>query len=204
MYSSGRGRGKGHGGRSGRGVTGTRICNTFQATGTCTFGSQCKFAHSGNSSQQQGQQRPVPGTGPPCHSFQSTGSCKFGTTCRYKHDASSGTGRAYTNAAGGNAVGGKGTAQAGVANDSRRFLQQLSDARMDRLSVKINEAEDLWLRCWSDASTFGLNELHILLVVLAKIPLSTLVPIPPLQQWEDATVAYLKKSKAAAHSGALH
>jgi len=76
----------------------SNVCYSFQSSGSCKFGSQCRYSHGEDGGAQQGGSggfssgggggyRSAPRSGPagPCYSFQESGSCKFGNQCRYTH-----------------------------------------------------------------------------------------------------------------------
>ena len=78
-------------------------CYSFQETGNCKFGAQCRFSH-GDDQQRQlgggggygggyGGQRSYGGgfgggrSAGPCYEFRETGACKYGDNCRFSHSA---------------------------------------------------------------------------------------------------------------------
>ena len=61
----------------------TELCKTFQATGRCSYGVKCKFAHGSNEliikNQCQNYKKKI------CKSFQKNGYCPYGIRCSFKH-----------------------------------------------------------------------------------------------------------------------
>ena len=81
-------------------------CYSFQESGNCKFGAQCRFSHGDDQQRQQGGgfgggggggygNRSYGGGGGfgggrsagPCYEFRETGACKYGDNCRFSHSA---------------------------------------------------------------------------------------------------------------------
>jgi len=63
----------------------TELCRSFQATRTCPYGLECRFAHGINELAPRIFEKNVFKT-EQCLHFKKEGRCKFGTRCRYLHD----------------------------------------------------------------------------------------------------------------------
>ncbi|CAB16528.1 C3H1-type domain-containing protein [Caenorhabditis elegans] len=66
----------------------TALCKTFQLTKACSYGEQCKFAHSVEELQLKHQNLGI--NNPKyktvlCDNFSTTGHCKYGTKCQFIH-----------------------------------------------------------------------------------------------------------------------
>ncbi|KAL3509943.1 hypothetical protein ACH5RR_029344 [Cinchona calisaya] len=62
-------------------------CIHYLRTGTCAYGSRCRFSHppySGQDFQNSGELPERDGQ-PECKYYLKTGTCKYGSTCRYHH-----------------------------------------------------------------------------------------------------------------------
>jgi len=59
-------------------------CFNWRDSGTCEFGDQCPFMHSG--AETRGSRRRDVQV---CYTLRDTGSCKFGDDCRFSHDLTS-------------------------------------------------------------------------------------------------------------------
>ncbi|XP_023744607.1 zinc finger CCCH domain-containing protein 32 [Lactuca sativa] len=73
---------------------GTADCAYYMRTGTCGYGSKCRYNHPPDrSSSAGGAARSVGGGGayperpgePPCQYYLRTGTCKFGASCKFHH-----------------------------------------------------------------------------------------------------------------------
>ncbi|URE33026.1 zinc finger CCCH domain-containing protein [Musa troglodytarum] len=62
-------------------------CSFYLRTGSCSYGSKCKYHHptiAGQGNQYRGELPQRDGQ-PDCQFFIKTGTCKFGSTCKYHH-----------------------------------------------------------------------------------------------------------------------
>ncbi|KAL5701126.1 hypothetical protein ACHQM5_026499 [Ranunculus cassubicifolius] len=65
-------------------------CVYYMRTGTCGYGSRCRFNHPRDRTMaaeagREGEEYPEREGQPVCQYFMKTGTCKFGTTCKYHH-----------------------------------------------------------------------------------------------------------------------
>ncbi|XP_051151794.1 zinc finger CCCH domain-containing protein 12-like [Andrographis paniculata] len=60
-------------------------CIYFLRTGTCGYGSNCRFNHPSNAGGQQVHELPERDGQPNCEYYLRTGACKYGSTCKYHH-----------------------------------------------------------------------------------------------------------------------
>lgn len=75
-----------HGSSSSSG-TSNEVCMFFMRTGTCAFGTRCRFKHPLNRPQVQLNSGgyPIRPAVPNCAHYMSKGWCAFGTTCKFNH-----------------------------------------------------------------------------------------------------------------------
>ncbi|KAI7751430.1 hypothetical protein M8C21_008223 [Ambrosia artemisiifolia] len=68
-------------------------CAYYMRTGTCGYGSKCRYNHPPDRSSSAGGAARIAGVGayperpgePPCQYYLRTGSCKFGASCKFHH-----------------------------------------------------------------------------------------------------------------------
>ena len=178
-------------------------CFDFQRTGSCRFGSSCRFLHSmAGSNSVSGGSRRGPSKNSVCFDFQN-GSCRYGSSCKFSHTSGGSSGMpSNSNKSSQNIVSQKKI----NTNDSQRFIKQLKSIQQAQVVDAIINAGGLWTKCWEcAASSFSSSEIEILLHTLAKVPFSAEAQVepPPIFALKDVVKKYLKNAETKGPNDSL-
>lgn len=185
--------------RSSGGGSGQGACFDFQRTGSCRFGSSCRFLHSmaGSNSVSGGNKR-GPSKTSVCFDFRN-GSCRYGSSCKFSHTSGgiSGMPNSSNNVFSQKKIN---------TNDSQRLIKQLKSIQQSQVVDAIVNAGSLWTKCWEcAASSFSSSEIETLLHTLAKVPFSAEAKVepPPIFALKDVVKKYLKNAESKGPNDSL-
>lgn len=159
------------------------VCFEFERTGRCRNGSRCRFRHvrtggRGTSGGQSGI----------CHQFRDTGYCRFGNSCKYLHVGSGRLGGSGSNPQGRRIQQAQGRA-------TEKFIMHLSALSNNpkKLGPELLKSADLWKKCWQEHKSLNAQTKQKMIEVIAKIPSSSSIEAPPIDQCESLFEALLKQ-----------
>lgn len=197
-FTSGKGGGNkntaGQKGSSGGGSTGSGsngVCFEWQRTGKCSRGNSCKFQHgttgSGSGGGGGGASGGNGGKGI-CYEWQRTGNCSRGNNCRFQHVRSGGHGVIS---------GSRREKIKSTSGDLSRFITHLSVLPRHKLGDELLRSASLWRRCWRSCDSLDHELFCNMMEVLAKIPGSSSVDPPDIQEMQKVVKKFLENEANA-------
>ena len=116
-----------------------------------------------------------------CFEWRSTGACKFGSRCKFRH-VGAGTGRQQ-----------KTPAKIQRPSDATaKYIRHLATLPAAKLGTELVNSESLWRRCWQEQASLDAPTMGLLVEVLTRIPVSSSVVPPPVDDCEALFEKYLQ------------
>jgi len=178
------------GGGSNTGGSARGVCFEWQRTGRCPNGNSCMFQHTGTGTiAGRGGGGGGGGGGKGiCHDWQRTGNCAKGNNCRFQHVGNDGLSTTSANHR---------AKIKSTSTDLSRFVVHLSLLPCQKLGDELSKSATLWRRCWRSHDSLD-NKLHGKIVeILAKIPGSSSVNPPDIQDLQVVVKKFLEKEANA-------